>query len=216
MHDFLNEVYGKIINKSDIDIVRILDYMIESYNEFEPNWHALGFIHCKILKNDSGTLRLHIWHAQEKHADEQVEKIHDHLFSLNSFIISGKIKNEFFNVEKTNKNDFTHYAYIVKYIDEGSYLTSSENFYNVCKLNEKTIVPGEYYTIDSSEFHRSSLANGISTLTLVATYNHLEKDPLTLSSKELESCKIRKASPYNKDKWRDILINFRKEITIKK
>lgn len=214
MHDFLEDTYNKVATKSALDVKRILDYIIESYDNFEPNWHALGFIHCKLLTTDGGTLRLHIWSAQEKNSEEQVEKIHDHLFSLNSFVISGEIHNELFNVSESDGEDFTHRAYTVKYTSKGSYIESNNKLYNVIKSREHNVASNEYYTISSSMFHRSSLACGTTALTLVATYNHLKKDPLTFSSEIIVDSKLRAFSPYDKSKWRELLLDFRQGLGI--
>jgi len=210
--NFLDEVYSKVITKSDLDVRGILDYIIESYEDFSPNWHALGFIHCKLLTANGGTLRLHIWMSDEKNKDEQIEKIHDHLFSLNSFVISGEIKNELFDISEANKESFTHRAYIVKYIGKDSCVKSNNKYYNVYNSSEEIIASAEYYTITSSMFHRSSLGCAVAALTLVATYEHLEKDPITLSTEVLDDSKMREFSPYDKEKWRDLLVGFRQEL----
>ena len=209
MHSFFSNLHGKLIRESILDTKQILDYIINNYDDFTPNWHALGFIHCKLVELKEGTLRLHIWDNQEKHAEEQLEKIHDHLFSLNSFVISGKIKNEVFKVIEVNDNEFTHHAYTVKYDNRYSSLVSNNRLYKVTELNEEVITDGQYYKIDSSSFHRSSLANDTPALTLVATYDHLPKNPITLSSNKIENHKIRYFHPYDKIKWRDTLIKFR-------
>ncbi|EZI30653.1 hypothetical protein BW31_04404 [Pantoea agglomerans] len=212
MHVFLKEIYETVINKRHFNCIEILDFVINNYERFDPNWHALGFIHCKLISFDKGTLRLHIWDGQEKHHEEQREKIHDHLFSLNSFLISGGIKNEFFEALEVSNNTFTHYAYIIKYGDAFSQLKLIDKVYKVRKLEERIISGGEYYVIDSTRFHRSGLISGDSALTLVATYDHLKKDPVTLSKVQLEDNKHRHFQPYDKQKWRDKLLLIRKSL----
>lgn len=212
MRDYLREIYKKVINKAQLNSAEMLDFVTNNYEQFEPNWHALGFIHCKLMDFEEGTLRLHIWEGQEKHPEEQQEKIHDHLFSLNSFVISGKIKNEFFEALETTSFDFTHYAYTVKYGDKFSQLSFSDKLYKVRRLDEKVILDGEYYEIQSTRFHRSSLIEGGTALTLVATYKHSTKAPVTLSEILLNDNKIRAFSPYDKQKWRDKLLKIRKEL----
>ncbi len=206
MNGFLREIYQRVIDKAQLNPAEILNFVINNYEQFDPNWHALGFIHCKLMSFEKGTLRLHIWEGQEKHPEEQREKIHDHLFSLNSFVISGKIKNEFFEAQETTSLNFTHYAYTVQYGNKFSQLKLIDKLYKVRKLDEKVILGGEYYEIKSTRFHRSSLINGSTALTLVATYEHTTKDPVTLSKILLEDNKIRDFLPYDKRQWRDKLL----------
>ncbi|UBN55510.1 hypothetical protein [Pantoea agglomerans] len=214
MYDFLKEVYDKLLGEKELSPKNILDFIIENYECFEPNWHALGFIHCKLLDFGSGSLRLHFWSDKLKHADEQLEKIHDHLFSLKIYVISGKIKNEVFVVSEATSKKFTHYAYTVKYGEGYSYLIPSDNyFYDVSTSSEEITASGEYYGINSSSFHRSNLTNEGFALTLVATYEHLKKEPITLSTIENESYKYRKFLPYDKVEWRRILMECRDGLT---
>lgn len=212
MRELLKRTYNQVINCQELNSKEVLDFVINNYEYFDPNWHALGFIHCKLMEFCEGTLRLHIWEAEEKHPDEQKEKIHDHLFSLNSLVIYGTVKNEYFDVSESSVDKFTHYAYTVKYGDKSSCLQLSDKVYNVKGEEDNIIKSGEYYGVNSSRFHRSSIIDGSTALTLVATYDHLKKEPTTLSNIQLDDNKRRDFISYDKLKWRDKLLKIRQAI----
>lgn len=208
MHDYMNEIYQKIINKDSIDIRRFFNCLIDNFDDFEPTWHALGFIHCRIAQNDQGTLRLHIWFKNGSHAAEQLEKIHDHKFSLNSYVLHGTICNEVFELIGASSRQYQYQAYAVKYLNNGSELIPLDAYYNVGDVSSNIIGAGCYYTVDSKEFHRSSPVNSEMAITLVATFEHKNKDPLTLVSHGANEFKIRDKVSFDKEEWVGILRNY--------
>ncbi|WP_408913073.1 hypothetical protein ACJUA3_11985 [Citrobacter freundii] len=208
MHDYMNEIYKKIINKESIDVRRFFTCLVNNFDDFEPTWHALGFIHCRLAQNDHGTLRLHIWFENNSHTAEQLEKIHDHKFSLNSYVLHGTICNEVFELIGAAPSQYEYQAYAVKYLNNGSKLIQLDTYYNVGDVRSNIIGAGGYYTVDSKEFHRSSLVNSDMAISLVATYEHKNKDPLTLVSHGVNEFKIRDKVPFDKEEWVGILKDY--------
>lgn len=207
MHDYMNYIYQKIINKESIDTKRFLTCLVDNPDDFEPTWHALGFIHCRLAQNEQGTLRLHIWFQNDSHTSEQLEKIHDHKFSLNSCVLHGTICNEVFNLIEASPRKYEYQAYAVKYLNNGSELIPLDIYYNVGNIFSNITKAGNYYTVDSREFHRSSLVDSEIAISLVATFEHKNKDPLTLVSHGRNEQKIRDKVPFDKRKWVEILRN---------
>ncbi len=208
MHDYMNEIYQKITNKESFDVKRFFTCLVDNFDNFDPTWHALGFIHCRLAQNDQGTLRLHIWFKNNSHPAEQLEKIHDHKFSLNSYVLYGAICNEVFELIETSSGKYDYQAYAVKYLDKGSELIPLATYYNVSDVSSSIIRAGCYYTVDSREFHRSSLVNSEMAISLVATFEHKNKDPLTLVSHGGSEFKIRDKVPFDKNKWVEILKEY--------
>ena len=212
MSDLFDSAYNNILNGNAFNLKEMLDHLIENYESYEPTWHALGFIHCFLAKNETGTLRLHIWKRNERHVFEQIEKIHDHLFSLKSYVLLGAIYNEVFDLEETYNDSFEFESYTVKYLENGSQLKSTGKFYNIKKSTENKVKEGGFYTVSSDEFHRSSVIDHEYAVTLVATYGHLDKEPTTLISQG-QDIKLERAKVYyQKDLWRDLLICFRNDL----
>ncbi|MCE9898216.1 MULTISPECIES: hypothetical protein [Raoultella] len=208
MHDYINEIYQKVINKQSIDVRRFFAHLVDNFESFEPTWHALGFIHCRIAQNDQGTLRLHIWFGNNSHAAEQLEKIHDHKFSLNSYVLHGAICNEVFELIDASSRQYEYQAYAVKYLNNGSKLIPLDTYYNVGNVSTDIVRAGCYYTVDSKEFHRSTLVSSQMAISLVATFEHKNKDPLTLVSSGNNDLKIRDTVPFDKGEWVRILRSY--------
>ena len=211
MNDFFYETYKKVVNKEEINPIGILNEIISNYKDFKPTWHALGFIHCLLAKVNESELRLHVWREHDKHSSEQPEKIHDHLFSLNSYIIIGSIKNEIFELSECSSESFDYQSFTVNYTIDGSTLIPRGQFFKVSDITSEVISHGSYYTVDSSQFHRSSLSGNDVAMTLVATFNHVDKAPTTLISEHsrIDEEIIRKKVFYDNEKWKDLLIELR-------
>ncbi|MEZ9893426.1 hypothetical protein AB4356_13715 [Vibrio lentus] len=202
MHSLFEEIYHQIIREeSDVEVFQLLKTVVDNYTLFEPTWHALGFIHCKLGEFSKGTLRLHIWPSNENHDFEQKEKIHDHRFSLRSHVVVGTISNEIFNIIEGDKNNSEYQSYEVEYLDVGSRLIPTGSYCNI-ELEKSYITrDNDSYSVSSEELHRStSLASSFS-LTLVATFNHINKPPIMLGKACRSNFVSRDIVLYDKKKW---------------
>lgn len=211
MNDYFYDVYKKVVNKEKIGSIDFLNEIIRNYEMFKPTWHALGFIHCQLAKFKEGELRLHVWNGRDKHSSEQPEKIHDHLFSLNSYIMCGAIKNDFFELYECSSDAFDYQSFTVNYTSNGSTLIPRAQFFKVSKVISEVIVAGNYYAVNSSQFHRSSLTGSATSLTLVATFDSVDKAPTTLISdrSRMNDEIIRGKIYYDVENWKNILIELR-------
>jgi hypothetical protein len=181
MLKLFEHAYNDILNKRPLsNLNEIIAELQINCNSYEATWHALGFIHCKLGSFPKGTLRLHIWPTNERHSQEQVDKVHDHIFSLTSFVICGEITNETFVDKSVLKKAAEKLCYEVKYLLSGANLCATGNYYRETVECVQTIGKGGNYNVLAGVLHQSSVRNGVLVATLVATFEHNDSNPRML------------------------------------
>ncbi len=150
-----------------------------SYLDDKTFFHPLGFIYSKLFEfPNSNTLRLHIW-DKERWYQEPLMDIHNHYYTVNSYIISGKMTNILY---KLNPDKEPNYAVYV-----GSYNSKSER--TLKKTDKKLhaeiseiqeIETGNLYHITTDKLHSSSIPMDKFTCTLVYTSDPGNPEPLVL------------------------------------
>lgn len=208
MPDGMENIYQGILENKDIS--RLISEVFLSVqlnsDRFSPMWHALGFVHCKLHENSRGALRLHIWPKAKRGALEQKYKIHDHIFSLKSYVVYGEVTN--INYELTSivgQSAECLQLFRVKYHADGSSLVPTQKFYKVeCK--EKFItIKGGTYIVERGTFHESIINRDRVTVTLVATYDHVNNDPKLLGYPNESSELFRKRDGLPSEEWTSLL-----------
>lgn len=147
-----------------------------SYSFF---WHPLGFVMCKLANKGPTSLRVHVWPNSLENQQQPAWLIHDHLFSLKSWVLAGEIENREYSVDFSGLD---HAIYETRY-EEGNSLLQKSTQYCSKKL-ERTIVvnEGETYKVKSGVFHQSlSLSDRVS-LTVCETNDDLARAPRVLGS----------------------------------
>src|SRR5690606_35977192 len=126
-------------------------------NSLYGNWHPLGFLHTKLGSiDDIGTIRLHIWLQNKRKTQIPSFPIHDHVFTVNSHILSGTITNHIYQIEKDTINP-THKLYTVKYDSNKSVLQSLNQKVNCQSDSIESFSAGQYYSVNSNVFHSSEV-----------------------------------------------------------
>ena len=209
MDSVFEVTYQEIINnKVPTKLKNLIAVLIESNDSYSPNWHALGFVHCKLATFSYGTLRLHIWPPQERHSQEQQHKIHDHIFSLTSYVLSGSINNEIYSIQGAQKNVASTQCYNVNYIKGGAKIRATEQYYNETQLSKSLVEEGEHYNVLSGVLHQSTVPESTFVVTIVATYDHKVSAPRLLGSINGPESFIREQISYDKKKWIKLLRNI--------
>jgi len=212
MHDFFISAFHEIINKEPVsNIYDLLSLLANDSDSYTPKWHALGFIHCKLASFSQGTLRLHIWPPVERHSQEQSDKIHDHIFSLTSFVICGSVKNEIFEISEVSEDAASNQCYEVKYFPNGASLQPTGNYYNKSLKHKDDVKKNEHYVVMSGDLHQSSTPNGALVATLVATYDHIESAPRLLGSIQSDENLFRQNIIFERNKWVKLLASIKSE-----
>jgi hypothetical protein len=93
----------------------------------QPFWHPLGFIHMRLVAEGNRALRLHLWSGTLAEPTEPLWPVHNHVFALESLVISGSIRDLRYDVKLDDQGD--RRLYEVLYDEFGSlrrYLKSSD------------------------------------------------------------------------------------------
>ncbi|MCI2254225.1 hypothetical protein L2D08_07600 [Domibacillus sp. PGB-M46] len=170
-----------LVNKAPHEQIKSLLLEIISLkkqdNSLIGNWHPLGFIHANLGHIDGiGTIRLHIWLPNKRKTQNPSFPIHDHVFTVNSHILSGSVTNRIYQIEEDLINS-THKLYTVKYDNNKSILQSLNQKINCQFISEESFTSGQYYSVNSNVFHSSEVNKNQFASTLVLTNNYINGEP---------------------------------------
>tara|TARA_R100000306_G_scaffold61690_2_gene65036 strand:- start:1033 stop:1707 length:675 start_codon:yes stop_codon:yes gene_type:complete len=115
--------------------------------------HPLGFKYFK-LGSISATeeLRLHLWTKTNENHDNDLQ-VHDHSFNFKSFVIFGLLIN---HIYKSNYDkDAVGLIYDVKFRNERSRLILNSSKQKLIDLKSEKLSTGNFYEIQSNEFHKT-------------------------------------------------------------
>jgi hypothetical protein len=206
MREVFKNTYQEIINGIPVsNIDKIISFLIKNGDQYTSKWHALGFIHCEIASFTQGSLRLHIWPSQDRHSQEQIDKIHDHIFSLTSLVLCGTIKNDTYTVDEVSKSEASNQSYKVKYQPNSAELQATGNYFKKTLKHQDEIKKNESYTVLAGDFHQSTVTDGTFVATIVATYDHVKLSPRLLGSIDRSESIVRDYVVCEKTRWLELL-----------
>lgn len=129
------------------------NYFAHYQDELFFQKHPLGFKYLK-LGNISAIeeLRLHLWTNTNENHDDDLQ-VHDHSFNFKSFVVYGLLENYLY--EPIYENDAVGFIYNVKFRNEKSRLFIESSNQKLVHLKSKKIMTGNFYSIESHEFHKT-------------------------------------------------------------
>lgn len=165
----------------------ILDSLTFFYkNNPVSNIGSQGFLSIELYRfekeKNRKILRLHIWDESFPKNIKQVDfnkySIHSHLFNAQSYILSGTILNERFEISSSENSENSLYRIEWDSVtsEDGvtkrkSKLAVDKTDISVTKLSTETIEPGQNYSVLVNEYHSSKSISPISaTLFLFNSY----------------------------------------------
>lgn len=204
MHSIFVEAYKRLLNGEPVlDLARPIIHEVGSdSHEYQPTWHALGFLHCKVADFEAGQLRLHIWPSGKSHHLEQDLKVHEHLFSVNSCVVRGQLWNvnyDFVAVSTSTEADFQSYS--VEYLGDGSRLNPTGRYFKVVRVNEEKVRGGEFYRVKRGVFHETKRDYSEQVVTLVATSEAENRSPFMMGNLQRCASKFRQRVVCEREVW---------------
>lgn len=145
-------------------------------------WHPLGFILGIFLIEDIKKIRIHIWPKDTPRKQYPYWNIHDHIFSLKSWVINGKILNQEFQITKDNNSP--NCIYNVSYSNEISTLYKTSDTIRVEETRQSVSIAGDSYLIEAGILHSSENISAEHALTIVLTNNMSSGTPIVIGEKE--------------------------------
>lgn len=141
--------------------------------------HVLGFWHARLDSSDDCDLRLHVWPVPLQ-PREPHWPIHNHRFTLNSYVLSGTVVNTIYDVEF--KSEGTSRAYTVEYVQGKSVRKASEKLLEYSVRTSSVIEEDRFYTVPHMEFHSSAVTFQPS-VTIALAYNKRDMEPIVIGDR---------------------------------
>lgn len=154
------------INKLEtakIDINEIL--LIIKNKKLKFFWHPLGFIMCKYLVENNVSIRIHIWPKDGGKPQKPYWNIHNHIFSLKSWVLYGEITNK--EYELLNDDQSNNVIYKVNYSNNISSLIKTEKRVKIKQANIDHNNERSSYGMKSGIFHLSENTGKTNALTIM-------------------------------------------------
>jgi hypothetical protein len=141
-------------------------------------YHPLGFIYTKLYEfKNKESIRLHLW-DKERWYQKPLMDIHDHYYTVNSFVFKGCIRNNLYKLRDGEPN-FTLYK--GQYSPNGDrVLTKTDKSVYASLDHSEIICEGNLYQITTHQLHSSFVETNVATCTLVYTENPGIPNPLVL------------------------------------
>ncbi|MBV1883883.1 MAG: hypothetical protein KUG82_19745 [Pseudomonadales bacterium] len=171
--NFSYNEWGLALNEQRFSPSEIVQLAINVGKDF--TWHPLGFVMCKLSQENEKNIRLHIWPNSSEHVQEPQWLIHDHMFDLKSWVLSGKIE----NIEYEIASDFPIYSiYQASYEQDKSILHRTEQDLSIKVKNKSVVSSGQIYEIASGILHQSISLSNSTAVTVCETIDRLDKNPI--------------------------------------
>lgn len=165
-------------------IENLNSFFVLNRNEILFQKHPLGFKYFKLGNiSNFEEFRLHFWVNTNDKQDDDLQ-IHDHSFDFESFVVSGSIINNKYEI--INLNNSEGYVYDVKFRNEKSKLILNTEKCYIKQTASEVINCGKFYNMISNEFHES-INNEDLTLTLLKITRSCDKTARVFSPKKLAS-----------------------------
>lgn len=195
------------ILKFEITQSNISDYLLSVANNTEMHEalhrrsyvHQLGFEKYELFKfgyNQDCAVRMHIWHGS---ASSTKEDIHDHCFDFCSKILTGELKQEYYN-ERIDGVEYQKCNYRVDKNFRSTCLHSKNA--TAAMVGSKTIGKNEIYFLRNDELHKIVSAK-TPTVTLLVQGKYVKDSANVLrdivnKNDNQEDGKIIRVAPRNK------------------
>jgi hypothetical protein len=141
-------------------IKALAQFMLVNAHKFEWEAQGFGFLRLRI----SNSVRLHVWDSRLR--TPGVSDIHDHKqWNFTSHVVSGSIINVLYRRSQALDEDSQEYTEHVIDCGIGGGLTETipQKVY-LFQEDPVLLLPGDYYSQDAEEIHRTAFEDGTVTL----------------------------------------------------
>ncbi|NJN09602.1 MAG: hypothetical protein HC836_38245 [Richelia sp. RM2_1_2] len=165
----------------------VLEYIKKFPHKISLAHHPLGFFLIKLGEVGSSTsLRLHIWLPNKRTVQNPAWFIHNHIFTLKSYVLAGEITNILFNTNfvATQANKC---LYRVAYNSDSSILNRTSHYLSCNKISEFTYWQGEHYVVEKGQYHATYVPSESLTVTVVLASNRDKINPYVIGDLQGEN-----------------------------
>lgn len=179
MNKLLFELASDMLQKKkgiNRKLIELIDQKLEE-KTLRGNWHPLGFIHLKLGTIENlGDLRLHIWSDTERKIQKPEMPIHNHVFTVNSHILIGRVINKEYKITK----GADYRIYDIYYEGNSSILRASDCSVNCELVSISMNRTNDFYQVINGDYHESIVADSEFAATLVLATDKTNESPITL------------------------------------
>ena len=169
-----------------------------------PVWHPLGFIQTKLADvPDGGTYRLHLWSSEHRHAEEQGDKIHDHLFNVSSRVVAGAVENIRYRFVAGESEDYREMR--VDYRPDCVRLIEAGVVGRVRVVQRERIEAPGKYLVPRGELHETIPPEGGMAVTVVRTSEPVDYKPRAIFRRATPAPADRGRCPCDRELWLRLL-----------
>lgn len=170
----------------------------------DPVWHPLGFIHVKLAQGEmKDTFRMHVWSRHCREPNEQVDKIHDHLFDVRSRVVFGDLKNVRYRFSPSFSGAYREVR--VDYGRNEVSLRESGIYGDLEEFGDEVLrAPVEYF-VPKFELHQTLLGESDVALTIVHTTEPENYAPRAIFQRDGALPPLRKPVPCDRGVWQRLL-----------
>jgi len=159
----------------------------------EALWHPLGFVSATLLKDESGTLKLHFWPKGDRRSKTPDWPIHDHAFHISSRVLVGTVGSVRYEVASGS----THRRYSVVYSDSDSKLKPTEHLVSCREAGRAIMQAGTKYELPIGTYHENIVPAAELALTLVLKSSALYTSPNVVGTIAIPDLPLYRRSPYS-------------------
>ncbi len=131
-------------------------------------WHPQRFMCLELSQCLSSALQMHIWLARPGEYTGPQWPIHQHNWSLLSYVICGSIENKLYTV-RSCQSGFTHRIYIVAYYQGINRLRPTNKLTCCEEVRCEVIANGNYYELRPGTYHSVNVSEGKVAATLTVS-----------------------------------------------
>jgi len=133
--------------------------------------HPLGFLYFELFRQQSLTVRLHIWPGRTLRQTIHVTPIHSHDWKLQSLVLCGTITNTV-HCLRGSSIDPTHRVYRVFHNENIDYLVPTSQVGTVVEGSVTRLFQSDAYVVSAGELHSTEVDEAtISATLLLATHS---------------------------------------------
>ena len=146
--------------------MNLLDTLLSQIQEADIRLHPNKFYQAVVTLNNQ-PFRMHLFFKDQFHHESNTMTVHDHIFDLDSFVLSGAILNHEFDWIQDESGEYQLlHASIGSPNKADSQLNSTSTFGRLCKLRSKKTTSGKFYSMKQGILHDLTIKSDMA-LTLI-------------------------------------------------
>ena len=178
LHRFELAAKGGLAGDNSGHLKRLAKNAVGQQSGLECIQHPLGFYYVRPCAEGTISIRIHYWPANSRPEPTAVTQYHDHVWSLQSCVLTGTIENILVNLEPDEAGPYA--ITNIEQINGIDHVIPSSERVRIHSPETSTYVAGDCYSIPPRVFHRSYIPTEVDTITILRAEVVMTGGPRTL------------------------------------